>query len=287
MTIPINPPEGWYDDGSGRQRWWDGAAWGGYAGDFGPAPQPPTSTAKPKSLAIAALIVGIIAFLTGLLPVIGIILGLVALGLGVTALVKKQSKALSITGMALATIAFLVSIVMTVGFATIDDSDAADRTPVATETAEPASESPTPEPSVEPTPEEPPAPVTPDLTTFQEIDDRAWALIAKDPDAHIGENTILYGSVTQFDSATGRCAMLVSTAATQKEVSYDYDQSVMAVSGDWETECPVFDPLVEDDNIKMWVSVVQSFSYDTQIGGNTTVPMVEVWQAELLPATEY
>ena len=23
-------PTGWYDDGSGRQRWWDGHAWGGF-----------------------------------------------------------------------------------------------------------------------------------------------------------------------------------------------------------------------------------------------------------------
>jgi hypothetical protein len=32
---------------------------------------------------------------------------------------------------------------------------------------------------------------------------REWALIAKNPDAHIGERIISHGEVTQFDSGTG------------------------------------------------------------------------------------
>ena len=27
----MSAPAGWYDDGTGRQRWWDGNAWGVYA----------------------------------------------------------------------------------------------------------------------------------------------------------------------------------------------------------------------------------------------------------------
>lgn len=34
----MSVPAGWYDDGSGRQRWWDGRAWGVYAQDVSPAP---------------------------------------------------------------------------------------------------------------------------------------------------------------------------------------------------------------------------------------------------------
>lgn len=34
----MSAPAGWYDDGSGRQRWWDGAAWGVYAQDVSLAP---------------------------------------------------------------------------------------------------------------------------------------------------------------------------------------------------------------------------------------------------------
>jgi len=29
----VSAPAGWYDDGSGQQRWWDGHAWGVYAQD--------------------------------------------------------------------------------------------------------------------------------------------------------------------------------------------------------------------------------------------------------------
>ena len=34
----MSVPAGWYDDGSGRQRWWDGSVWGVYAQDVSPAP---------------------------------------------------------------------------------------------------------------------------------------------------------------------------------------------------------------------------------------------------------
>ena len=34
----MSVPAGWYDDGSGRQRWWDGSAWGVYAQDVSSAP---------------------------------------------------------------------------------------------------------------------------------------------------------------------------------------------------------------------------------------------------------
>lgn len=296
MTTP-DVPSGWYNDGSGRQRWWDGTAWGQFAEPalsetHLPATVMETPRSKPKGLAIAALIVGILAFLTGLLPVVGAVLGIVAVILGIVAVVKRQSKGMAITAIVLGAIATVVSIVMAAGFAsfvanTSSSGPRSDPAPVTTsapaEEPEGSSAPANPEPS-EPAAEEPAAP---DLTTFEEVDDRTWALIVKDPDAHKGKELVLYGSIMQFDSATGRCAMIVHTEATQRESSYDYDQNVFAVAGDWQTSCPVFDPLVEDDHVKMWITVLESFSYDTQIGGNTTVPMVEVLQVELLPETAY
>ncbi len=37
----MSAPAGWYDDGSGQQRWWDGCAWGVYAQDVSSAPGGP------------------------------------------------------------------------------------------------------------------------------------------------------------------------------------------------------------------------------------------------------
>lgn len=74
---------------------------------------------KASGLAIAALVVGIVAFLLGLLPVLGAIVGLAGVGLGVFALVKKQSKGLAITGLVLAGCAVIASIGVTAGIANL------------------------------------------------------------------------------------------------------------------------------------------------------------------------
>ena len=37
----MSAPAGWYDDGTGQQRWWDGGAWGVYAQDVSSAPGGP------------------------------------------------------------------------------------------------------------------------------------------------------------------------------------------------------------------------------------------------------
>lgn len=301
-----NPAPGWYPapHANNEQRYWDGAQWieppgSAHSHDVAVADK------RARGLALAALIVGIVAFLAGLLPVVGLLIGLTAVALGVVAIVKKQPKGLAITGIVLGAIALITSIAMTAGVANLASNPRP--RPAAVESSEPsAAPSETPssapteatsekpsEPPAEPSApaEEPSAPPAssgaPDQGSFVTMDERGWALIAKDPDANAGTNVVLFGTITQFDSATGNCAMLVKTSAVQKEMSYEYDQSVMAVSGDWEAECPTFDPLVEGDHVQLWATVTQSFSYDTQIGGNTTVPMVEVWYAQLLPATEY
>lgn len=40
MSDQSVPGPGWYDDGSGRQRWWDGQQWGQFAGEIPEAPVP-------------------------------------------------------------------------------------------------------------------------------------------------------------------------------------------------------------------------------------------------------
>lgn len=82
-----------------------------------PAQQPVTTPSpQPKvagGLAIAALVVGIVAFLSGWAPVWGLLVGAAALVLGIVALNKKQSKVMSIFGIVLGSLAIISSILAT------------------------------------------------------------------------------------------------------------------------------------------------------------------------------
>jgi len=223
-------------------------------------------------------------------PWLGLLLAVGAIVCGILSLVRKQSIGFTVTGLLLGMVALVLGFVMTVGFSIYgSDPSAAEERPAPAATT-PAPEDPEDEESEEATAPEPTPQqelATPDLATFEPADDRTFALLAKDPDSHMGTNLVVYGEVSQLDSATGPCAMLLSVAASQQEYSYDYEQNSLAMSGDGELACPVFEPLVEGDHVKAWVTVLGSVSYDTQIGGNTTVPAFQVWQAELLPAQEY
>ncbi len=92
------------------------------------APLAPGFAQNLKGFALAALIVGIVAFMVGLVPVLGIILGAGAAALGAIALVKKQPKGLAVTGLALGGVALLVSLSTTValGAGLSSIADAAD-----------------------------------------------------------------------------------------------------------------------------------------------------------------
>ena len=65
---PQNPP-GWYPDGTGMQRWWDGTQWTENAAPM--QPPVPASTSDPKMVAtlvhVSALLVGFIGPLVGYL----------------------------------------------------------------------------------------------------------------------------------------------------------------------------------------------------------------------------
>ncbi|WP_285136282.1 DUF4190 domain-containing protein [Microbacterium sp. lyk4-40-TSB-66] len=111
-----------------------------------------------KGLALAALVVGIVAFLTGLIPWLGLLAAVAAIGLGVLALVKRQSKPLSVTGTALGGVALLTGLVVTVAFTSVLTSPNR-QAPVAEERAE-VSATPTPQ-EAEPTPTPTPPAVEP------------------------------------------------------------------------------------------------------------------------------
>jgi hypothetical protein len=63
---------------------------------------------------------------------------------------------------------------------------------------------------------------------------------------------------------------LANVCATNEEYAFDYDTNTM-LTGDTE----LLSDLVEDDEFRANVVVDGSHSYDTQIGGHTTVPQLD------------
>ncbi|MFD4469675.1 DUF2510 domain-containing protein [Rhodococcus sp. NPDC058505] len=111
-----------------------------------------------------------------------------------------------------------------------------------------------------------------DPASYEQLTDRDFALIAKDPAAAVGRKVVVYGRVTQFDSATGATQFLARTAPSVPDRVYDYEQNTFVVG---DTAALIRD-VVEDDLVTMHAEVLGSFTYDTQAGGSTTVPKLQV-----------
>lgn len=73
---------------------------------------------KPKGLALAALITGILAVLGAVIGWGGVLLGPVAIGLGIAGLMKSQSRGMSVTGIVTGTVGLVLglAVVVVVGF---------------------------------------------------------------------------------------------------------------------------------------------------------------------------
>lgn len=132
-----------------------------------------------------------------------------------------------------------------------------------------ATDPPEPEPVVTATKRKP--------VSYEQLSKRQWLKIAKNPDSHIGEAIVVYGSVTQFDTATGVDTFRADVGASNREYSFDYPTNTI-LSGD-EDE---LSDLVEDDEFRAKVTVTGSLTYDTQIGGETTVPQLQVESIKVL-----
>lgn len=118
-----------------------------------------------------------------------------------------------------------------------------------------------------------PAPSTP--AVYQALTAHAWAEIAKDPDSHAGEAYIVYGEVTQFDAATGSSAFRADVGGVRQypdEVGFVNYPTNTVLDGD----AAMLGPVVEKDLFTAKITVVGSLSYDTQIGGSTTVPELQI-----------
>lgn len=119
-------------------------------------------------------------------------------------------------------------------------------------------------------PPPPPNPAAP----HKAITDRQWLLIAKDPDAHVGERIIVHGLVTQFDAATGTDMFRADVGGKKRKPSYgyvDYETNTVLTA-----DTSKVAKIVEDDLFTAKVTVIGSLDYETQLGGGTTAPLLQI-----------
>jgi hypothetical protein len=113
-----------------------------------------------------------------------------------------------------------------------------------------------------------------DPRTYSALSSRTFQKLMKDPDAFKGNKVVLYGEVTQFDAATGE-AVFLANSGHKKDLARDgyttYEHNTM-----YEGDASRLRDVVEKDLFKAYVEVLGSESYDTQIGGNTTVPKFRI-----------
>lgn len=107
------------------------------------------------------------------------------------------------------------------------------------------------------------------------VDAREWQVIAKDPDAYQGERIVVYGHVTQIDPAAGESTVRANVdgvAHGGEERAYLKYKTNTMLSGD----AKALDGVVSGDLFTAEVTVRGSMSYDTQVGGNATVPVLAI-----------
>jgi hypothetical protein len=112
------------------------------------------------------------------------------------------------------------------------------------------------------------------LPSHRAVDAREWQVIAKDPDAHEGERIVVHGHVTQFDPAGNKTfrANVDGVAHGGDGYAYLRYKTTTMLSGDTKA----LEGVVSGDLFTAEVTVRGSISYDTQIGGSATVPVLTV-----------
>ena len=146
--------------------------------------------------------------------------------------------------------------------------------PTATPTATP---SPTRPPTLPLTPTPTPTPA-PTLNpgafdgNYQLVTKREWASVVRSPDDHQFETITAFGCISQFDSDTGADTFRAQASYRKQNYWYLYGDNSLFTALD---ETLVAD-FYEDDVFKAEVTIFGSFSYDTTLGGQLTVPWFEI-----------
>ncbi len=106
--------------------------------------------------------------------------------------------------------------------------------------------------------------------------------IVKNPDAIKGQYFQMYVQIFQYDAATGPCGFLAYWDSNSHSYNFDYrGDNASFVSGSAGV-CPALNGIDEGDTVRVWAQSLGSYSYDTQSGGNTTVPKFNVLRAQVV-----
>lgn len=105
-----------------------------------------------------------------------------------------------------------------------------------------------------------------DRATYRPVSERDLQLIVKDPEKASGDKIVIFARVAQADSATGSSTIRVNVRAVQESTEFG-DNAVVVVD-----DPSILEPIVADDQVRLYVTVEGAQSYDTQIGGRTTAP---------------
>ncbi|HEY3340211.1 MAG TPA: DUF2510 domain-containing protein [Propionicimonas sp.] len=119
---------------------------------------------------------------------------------------------------------------------------------------------------------------------YATLTSRQFKLLAKDPDSYAGKTYVLYGEITQFDAATGRGAFLAHSGPKKLRISHGY--TTFAQNSQFSADEIMFGDLVEGDCFTAKVTVLGAYTYDTQAGGNTTVPRFQVDSISVYGSTD-
>jgi hypothetical protein len=249
--------------------------------DLKPQPNLEPQAAKGRNvLGLIGMILAIIGFLAACIAPAALLAWLFTLPAVILSIIgltrKQQKKGMAIAGTVISTVAFLLSIITSSVYAA---SNASSDHHVSSPPTQQASTQPKPTPSKAQSTPAPPA-----TASYAVLSDHDFALLVKDPAAAKGQKYVLYGVVTQFDAATGTCAFLAGTSNVDQASAYSFNQNTWIDSVKSAGKCPLVTNVVQGDHIKLSIVVEGDYSYDTQAGGNTTVPRVKLTAVEELPA---
>lgn len=119
---------------------------------------------------------------------------------------------------------------------------------------------------------------TRDPANYETISEREWQLVERNPDAHEGEQYVIYGAVTQADANMSGISFRVNTSPVQQSRRYNYDINTIVMA----TELDAFSDVVQGDHVKMLLEVTGSITYDTTIGGSATAVMGTAYDIEVI-----